>query len=186
MILTCPACPARYEVADLALPAEGREIECLACGHVWQHLPEAEAAPDAPSAAPDPSVGVPPDVLAFLREEAARLKPEADSDQSPAPQEDATAAQAPDAQTTAVKSPEPASVASADAPAAAPLWRAAADGEQAGEAAGRGWLVLALILVLAGFLHLAAPTLARILPAAAPWLDAYTGLVEQGLARLTP
>jgi predicted Zn finger-like uncharacterized protein len=43
LIVTCPACQARYrvEVADLARPG-GRTLRCTACGHLWRHPPEAE------------------------------------------------------------------------------------------------------------------------------------------------
>ncbi|MGA1268282.1 MAG: zinc-ribbon domain-containing protein [Gemmobacter sp.] len=43
MLIVCPNCAARYEVAALALPAQGREAECTACGHVWLHLPPPDA-----------------------------------------------------------------------------------------------------------------------------------------------
>ncbi|MFI0396617.1 zinc-ribbon domain-containing protein [Paracoccus sp. p1-h21] len=38
MRLICPECGAQYEIAADMVPAEGREVECSACGHVW-HQP---------------------------------------------------------------------------------------------------------------------------------------------------
>jgi predicted Zn finger-like uncharacterized protein len=36
MILTCPACETRYNVADDAVSsAAGRQVKCANCGHVW-------------------------------------------------------------------------------------------------------------------------------------------------------
>lgn len=94
MILTCPACAARYEVAAAALPEGGRAVECSACGHGWFWRPAGPAAStpaESPNAPPpdDDSGGEPPDydslpprppleerlpaeVLAVLRDEAAR------------------------------------------------------------------------------------------------------------------
>lgn len=92
MILTCPACSARYEVARLALPDSGRDVVCVACGHAWFYLPNAadesapmqpepEGAPETPEAeaeaapaprAPSVAAAIPPEILSFLREEAAR------------------------------------------------------------------------------------------------------------------
>ena len=64
MLIVCPNCAARYEVAALALPAQGREVECTACGHVWLHLPPPDAR-RAASAVPDPDSGM--RVRAFVR-----------------------------------------------------------------------------------------------------------------------
>ncbi|MGA1208060.1 MAG: zinc-ribbon domain-containing protein, partial [Gemmobacter sp.] len=61
MLIVCPNCAARYEVAALALPAQGREVECTACGHVWLHLPPPDAR-RAAAAAPDPDSAPPPEI----------------------------------------------------------------------------------------------------------------------------
>jgi len=65
MLIVCPNCAARYEVAALALPAQGREVECTACGHVWLYLPPPDArravpaGADADSAPPDAAAAAP-------------------------------------------------------------------------------------------------------------------------------
>jgi predicted Zn finger-like uncharacterized protein len=48
MILTCPACAARYRLADDAIPPEGRIVRCASCQHSWHEKP----APPAPAPAP--------------------------------------------------------------------------------------------------------------------------------------
>lgn len=37
MRIECPKCLVRYEVADSAIPAGGRSVQCGACGHVWMY-----------------------------------------------------------------------------------------------------------------------------------------------------
>ncbi|WP_347267161.1 zinc-ribbon domain-containing protein [Paracoccus sp. (in: a-proteobacteria)] len=77
MRLTCPSCRAQYQIADSAIPASGREVECSACGHVW-HEPAPAAADAGPEAAFDagarPRLHRPLDdsILSILREETAR------------------------------------------------------------------------------------------------------------------
>jgi predicted Zn finger-like uncharacterized protein len=50
MRLECPECHARYEVADSAIPASGRTVQCGACGQTWFQHPVAE-----PEAMPTPA-----------------------------------------------------------------------------------------------------------------------------------
>lgn len=63
MLLTCPACAARYEIADHRIPAGGKRVRCAACGHVWHNnaavSPEPE--PVAESAPPFARGGLPPE-----------------------------------------------------------------------------------------------------------------------------
>ncbi len=59
MRLTCPACGARYAVADDAIPPQGRAVQCSACQAEWRAKPEA-AAPEGPQAAPQPPIAQPP------------------------------------------------------------------------------------------------------------------------------
>ncbi len=35
MRLVCPACEAKYEVPDDAIPDTGRDVQCANCGHAW-------------------------------------------------------------------------------------------------------------------------------------------------------
>jgi predicted Zn finger-like uncharacterized protein len=45
MILTCPACVTRFLVEGLTIPAEGRDVRCGRCKHVWHQEPIAETEP---------------------------------------------------------------------------------------------------------------------------------------------
>ncbi|MDK8874518.1 zinc-ribbon domain-containing protein [Paracoccus sp. SSJ] len=81
MRLTCPRCAAQYEIAESAIPASGREVECSACGHVWRQPRPGKSAlppeagprdPHAPEARPVLNRPLDESVLAILREEAAR------------------------------------------------------------------------------------------------------------------
>ena len=89
MRLICPNCDAQYEVADDAIPPEGRDVQCSNCGHAWfQAAAGGRAALDALYAEPEPEPAPPPavdqeepapprrkledSVLAVLREEAER------------------------------------------------------------------------------------------------------------------
>src|SRR5258708_13224325 len=39
MILVCPACHTRYQVADQAVSRpSGRTVRCANCGHSWHHM----------------------------------------------------------------------------------------------------------------------------------------------------
>ena len=40
MRLICPNCDAQYEVDASLIPAEGRDVQCSACGHVWFQSPD--------------------------------------------------------------------------------------------------------------------------------------------------
>lgn len=35
MLLVCPECDAKYQIADGAIPEKGRNVRCAACGHYW-------------------------------------------------------------------------------------------------------------------------------------------------------
>jgi predicted Zn finger-like uncharacterized protein len=47
MIITCPACSARYNVAESAIPSSGRKVKCAACAHQWLQMPEGNVLPVA-------------------------------------------------------------------------------------------------------------------------------------------
>ncbi|SEM76084.1 MJ0042 family finger-like domain-containing protein [Loktanella fryxellensis] len=75
MRLICPNCGAQYDVADDAIPDEGRDVQCSNCGHTWFESPDAPTGaeddaqddtpfaipqtPPAPDAAPRASVTPP-------------------------------------------------------------------------------------------------------------------------------
>ncbi|MDO5605253.1 MAG: zinc-ribbon domain-containing protein [Paracoccus sp. (in: a-proteobacteria)] len=40
MRLICPECNALYDIPAQMIPAEGREVECSACGHIWTQRPD--------------------------------------------------------------------------------------------------------------------------------------------------
>ncbi|MGY6632423.1 MAG: zinc-ribbon domain-containing protein [Alkalilacustris sp.] len=75
MRIICITCAAQYEVDDNAIPPDGREVQCSACGTAWIFRPptlsEPEARPDSAAAAV-PGRRVDPEVLAVLRAEADR------------------------------------------------------------------------------------------------------------------
>lgn len=52
MILTCPACGTRYQMADDKFGTSPRTIRCARCKHDWVEYPV--SAPMAPPSAPDP------------------------------------------------------------------------------------------------------------------------------------
>lgn len=59
MRLICPNCDAEYEVDDGAIPPEGRDVQCSACGHAWyQTHPDIEAAAEAEAALYEAPEGV--------------------------------------------------------------------------------------------------------------------------------
>jgi predicted Zn finger-like uncharacterized protein len=48
MLIECPRCTARYEVADGLIGAAGKSVRCAKCGNVWLARRLAEAEDDAP------------------------------------------------------------------------------------------------------------------------------------------
>ncbi|WCR11441.1 zinc-ribbon domain-containing protein [Paracoccus stylophorae] len=49
--LICPGCAAEYLLPEGTIPARGRQVECTACGQVWQATP-GDRPPDLPQARP--------------------------------------------------------------------------------------------------------------------------------------
>lgn len=47
MRLICPNCDAQYEVDGSLIPAEGRDVQCSACGHVWFQAPDMQTEDEA-------------------------------------------------------------------------------------------------------------------------------------------
>lgn len=68
MILTCPACSAKYKLADTAIPAQGRKVRCAACGHSWHQ----EAAAEVRLAGGESGAGAEPVAAATATAEAAK------------------------------------------------------------------------------------------------------------------
>lgn len=50
MIITCPNCQTRYQVAQNAIGSAGRKVQCANCQQSWQAIPE----PDTPPPPPKP------------------------------------------------------------------------------------------------------------------------------------
>ena len=81
--LICPGCRAEYALPPDAIPQGGREVECPACGHVWQAHPPAAGGrldlgrffsrrPDqdeTPRPLPPARARLSPDVLDMLKSE---------------------------------------------------------------------------------------------------------------------
>lgn len=108
MRITCPNCGAQYEVAADAIPAQGRDLQCSACGHVWfvagttaepdpdpvAEAPQADApspqtrTDPAPEPEPAPAPVTPrrpplsPEVTRILREEAERERARREAERS--------------------------------------------------------------------------------------------------------
>jgi predicted Zn finger-like uncharacterized protein len=60
MILTCPSCATQYVVKEGAIPPQGRQVRCKACGNSWRALPEPTAEGPEEAAVPqDPEPSVP-------------------------------------------------------------------------------------------------------------------------------
>lgn len=89
MRIICPNCDAQYEIEPALMPADGRDVQCSACGHGWfefpagssphqpdvprQDAPVEDARPHAPllQAEDVPRREIDPSALSVLREEAA-------------------------------------------------------------------------------------------------------------------
>lgn len=86
MRLICPNCDAQYEVAEDAIPDEGRDVQCSSCGHAWYQLSPAALAAEAAEAElfdPPPADSPPPEA-AWAPEPAADPMPEPEP--APAPE----------------------------------------------------------------------------------------------------
>ena len=56
MKIECSNCHATYEVAENAIPPEGREVQCAKCDHVWLAFPMPSTPEPEPAPAPMPLV----------------------------------------------------------------------------------------------------------------------------------
>lgn len=59
--LTCESCGARYRLAPGAVPPQGREVECTACGHIWFARPQPAPAPAPALASAQMTIGSDPE-----------------------------------------------------------------------------------------------------------------------------
>ncbi|MBF0168968.1 MAG: zinc-ribbon domain-containing protein [Alphaproteobacteria bacterium] len=81
MIITCPACSARFNVADQLIGTTGRVVRCAKCGHKWHQMPEGmEGMAPPPPAPPPPKPQARPAPAA-----AAAARPAAPKGQAPSP-----------------------------------------------------------------------------------------------------
>lgn len=60
MIITCPACSARFNVADHLIGTTGRVVRCAKCGHKWHQMPEGMEGMAPPPPPPKPQYAPPP------------------------------------------------------------------------------------------------------------------------------
>ncbi len=52
MRIICPSCAAEYEVDEVAIPSEGRDVQCSNCGRAWFQLPNSPVARSPAGAQP--------------------------------------------------------------------------------------------------------------------------------------
>lgn len=55
MIITCPNCQTRYQVAEKAIGSAGRKVQCAHCNQSWQAVPEKEEPKPKPKLVEQPS-----------------------------------------------------------------------------------------------------------------------------------
>jgi len=56
MLIVCPNCAARYEVAEGVIGPSGKNVRCARCGTVWLARSAAVIAPETPVPWPEPPV----------------------------------------------------------------------------------------------------------------------------------
>ncbi|MFZ2467010.1 DUF3426 domain-containing protein [Parvibaculum sedimenti] len=101
MIITCPACSARYPVDAASFAPSGRKVRCAKCGHSWHQAPptdlprkgeEPAAAPAAPEPQPEPEheiISAPEPVVPFEVPATPIFKKPAPAEaEAPAPEDD--------------------------------------------------------------------------------------------------
>jgi predicted Zn finger-like uncharacterized protein len=54
MLIVCPRCAARYEVADALIGPAGKSVRCAKCSHVWLARREAASEDETPLSWPEP------------------------------------------------------------------------------------------------------------------------------------
>ena len=88
--LICPGCAAEYLLPEGTIPARGRQVECTACGQVWQATP-GDGPPDRPQTRPGAGAGA--EQLSYTLAFGESAKVQRDPDRTDdAPQSDSAAA----------------------------------------------------------------------------------------------
>lgn len=185
MRLGCPNCNAQYEIDDAAIPTDGREVQCSACGHGWFQYPPVVAktqtfdapAPLAlrkmPEPAAQPKAPVLNDIRAFLREEAEHetVKRRAEGVAPPPPvpprPQEPPRPRLPDLERIDTRAAAPAPEMREDIP----------EPDRRGFRRGFFWGFAAMMLL--GVVYFAAPGIARAAPAFEGPLAGYTDTVDQ-------
>lgn len=156
MLLTCPACGARYDVPASALPAAGRVVRCSVCRAEWLARPRAAAEQTPrPHPAPETPAGTGADDVAAADAES----------------------EAPAAPSRPPASPED---------AAHTLALSIEDSPRGRSGVGflAGFATVALIVLVGVTVYLKRPEIAEALPAARQPLDAYAAVVDEGRAAI--
>ncbi|MDH2326495.1 zinc-ribbon domain-containing protein [Cereibacter sp. SYSU M97828] len=214
MRLNCPGCGAQYEVDESAVPEEGRDVQCSACGHGWFQYPPITARPfGAPEPfverrAPEPEPKRDPmpepkleparppalnDIRAFLRQEAERETAERRKEGIAAPKP--LPAPAPEARSAEPPPPPPRNpVPQGDArQAARPHQSQRAEPDVAASLRpaprakggfGLGFFATITIFLLVAGIYVSAPRLADALPELRDPLSHYVSFVDAGRQRL--
>lgn len=199
MRLTCPNCGAQYEIPETAIPDDGREVQCSACGETWtqqrpdaaMHAPAEQPAEDEP-APPHPEPvqrRLDPEIADILRSEAARERAkraaEATGDVQPdrePPQPTPAAAQG--------RIPDPDRINSSLTPsrdhmAGATLQEPVPTPIPAARSGfGAGFWVVVIAFGLAAGVYLAAPDVIALVPDAEPTIERYVASVDGVRLRL--
>jgi len=74
MIITCPNCQTKYQVAESAIGSAGRKVQCANCSNSWQAVPELPPQPPRPRLVePEKPSAPPPDDILFEEADEAEL-----------------------------------------------------------------------------------------------------------------
>lgn len=198
MRLNCPGCGAQYEVEDTAIPDEGRDVQCSACGHGWfQYVPVTGKAFGAPEPfgakpAPPPRKPEPPERPQAPPVEVARpearpetprpaalddirefLRQEAQQETEQRRKEGVTPPPPPKPKPEPQPAPDPAAVGSSLRPA--PVAKG-----QGKPGFGIGFFATVVLFLLVAGIYVSAPRLAEALPELRAPLAGYVAFVDQG------
>ncbi|MEI4233855.1 zinc-ribbon domain-containing protein [Roseovarius sp. D22-M7] len=197
MRLTCPNCGAQYEIPETAIPDDGREVQCSACGETWmqQHADAAMLAAQPPADKPAPPHPEParrrldPEIADILRSEAARERAKraaeatGDVPLEREPSQIETAA-------TQGRFPDPERINSSLTPSrghtagATPQDPASTPIPAARSGFGVGFWVVVIAFGLAAGVYLTAPEVIALVPEAEPAIERYVASVDGARLRL--